>query len=36
MHIDGGWNTEISQWNVENLVKELDLDLYTMLLIGKR
>lgn len=29
VHIDGGWNTEISQWNVENLVKELDLDLYT-------
>lgn len=29
VHIDGGWNTEISQWNVENLVKKLDLDLYT-------
>ena len=29
VHVDGGWNTEISQWNVENLVKKLDLDLYT-------
>tara|TARA_Y100000816_G_scaffold292331_1_gene287046 strand:+ start:75 stop:1187 length:1113 start_codon:yes stop_codon:yes gene_type:complete len=29
VHIDGGWNTEISQWNVENLIKKLDLDLYT-------
>lgn len=29
VHIDGGWNTEISQWNVENLVKKLNLDLFT-------
>ena len=29
VHIDGGWNTEISQWNVENLVKKLDVDLFT-------
>ncbi len=29
VHIDAGWNTEISQWNVENLVKKLNVDLYT-------
>ena len=29
VHIDAGWNTEISQWNIENLVKKLDVDLYT-------
>lgn len=28
-HVDGGWNTSLSSSNIENLVKQLDLDLFT-------
>lgn len=29
VHVDSGWNTEKACRNIENLVKKLDLDLYT-------
>ena len=29
VHMDNGWNSELSQENIENLVKELNVDLYT-------
>lgn len=29
IHIDGGWNSELAVHNIENLVKVLDIDLYT-------
>lgn len=29
IHVDGGWNSEISVRNIELLVKKLDIDLYT-------
>ncbi len=28
-HVDAGWNTEIATRNIENLVKKLDIDLFT-------
>ena len=28
-HVDAGWNTEIATSNIENLVKKLDIDLFT-------
>ncbi len=28
-HVDGGWNSSISSSNIENLVRSLDLDLFT-------
>ena len=29
VHVDGGWNSEQAVQNIENIVKRLDLDLYT-------
>lgn len=29
VHMDNGWNSELAQHNIENLVKKLDVDLYT-------
>lgn len=29
VHMDNGWNSELAQNNIENLVKKLGLDLYT-------
>ena len=29
VHMDNGWNSELAQNNIENLVKKLKLDLYT-------
>ena len=29
VHIDGGWNSELAVHNIENIVKILDIDLYT-------
>ncbi|MDD5583835.1 MAG: N-acetyl sugar amidotransferase [Candidatus Omnitrophica bacterium] len=29
IHVDNGWNTELSIKNIENIVKRLDIDLYT-------
>lgn len=29
IHIDGGWNSELAVHNIENIVKNLDIDLYT-------
>lgn len=29
VHMDNGWNSELAQSNIENLVKSLNLDLYT-------
>jgi N-acetyl sugar amidotransferase len=29
VHFDNGWNSELAQSNIENTLKELDLDLYT-------
>lgn len=29
VHMDNGWNTELAQSNIENLVKKLNVDLYT-------
>jgi N-acetyl sugar amidotransferase len=32
VHLDNGWNSEISVRNIENIVKILDIDLYTEVL----
>jgi N-acetyl sugar amidotransferase len=32
LHLDNGWNTELSVANVEQIVKRLDIDLYTYVL----
>ena len=29
VHLDGGWNSELAVKNIENLLKVLDIDLYT-------
>ena len=29
VHLDNGWNSELAQNNIENLVKSLNVDLYT-------
>jgi len=29
IHIDGGWNSELAVHNIENIVKIIDIDLYT-------
>jgi N-acetyl sugar amidotransferase len=29
VHVDNGWDTELAVMNIENLVKKLDLDLFT-------
>ena len=29
VHMDNGWNSELAQNNIENLLKKLDVDLYT-------
>ena len=29
VHLDNGWNSELSVMNIENIVKKLDIDLYT-------
>lgn len=29
VHLDGGWNSELAVKNIENLLKKLDIDLYT-------
>jgi len=29
IHIDAGWNSELAVQNIENIVKKLDIDLYT-------
>jgi len=29
VHLDNGWDSELAQENIENIVKSLDLDLYT-------
>lgn len=35
IHLDNGWNTELSVSNVENIVKKLDIDLQTNVLDWK-
>lgn len=35
IHLDNGWNTELSVSNVENIVKKLDIDLQTHVLDWK-
>jgi N-acetyl sugar amidotransferase len=32
VHMDNGWNSELAQQNIENLVKKLNVDLYTQVL----
>jgi N-acetyl sugar amidotransferase len=32
VHMDNGWNSELAQSNISNLVKKLDVDLYTHVL----
>lgn len=32
VHMDNGWNSELAQHNIENLVKKLNVDLYTHVL----
>ena len=32
VHLDNGWNSELAQSNIENLVKILNVDLYTNVL----
>ena len=29
VHLDNGWNSELAQNNIENLIKKLDVDLFT-------
>ena len=29
VHVDAGWNSELAVHNIENIVKKLDIDLYT-------
>lgn len=29
VHVDAGWNSELAVQNIENIVKKLDIDLYT-------
>jgi N-acetyl sugar amidotransferase len=29
VHVDGGWNSELAVHNIENIVKNLNIDLYT-------
>ena len=29
VHLDNGWNSELAQNNIENLIKKLNLDLFT-------
>ena len=29
VHMDNGWNSELAQNNISNLVKSLNVDLYT-------
>lgn len=29
VHLDNGWNSELSVQNIENICKKLDIDLYT-------
>ncbi len=29
VHVDGGWNSELAVKNIENIVKKLNIDLYT-------
>ena len=29
VHLDNGWNSELSVQNIENIVKKIDIDLYT-------
>lgn len=35
VHMDNGWNSELAQNNIENLVNKLDLDLYTYVIDWK-
>lgn len=32
VHVDNGWNTELAIQNIENIVKKLEIDLYTYVL----
>lgn len=32
IHLDNGWNSELSVCNIENIVRKLDIDLYTYVL----
>lgn len=32
VHVDNGWNTELAIQNIENIIKKLDIDLYTYVL----
>lgn len=32
VHMDNGWNTELAQKNIENVLKKLEIDLYTYVL----
>lgn len=32
IHVDNGWNSELAVQNIENIVKKLDIDLYTFVL----
>lgn len=30
VHLDNGWNSELAVMNIENIIKKLDIDLYTL------
>lgn len=32
IHLDNGWNSELSVMNIENICKKLEIDLYTNVL----
>lgn len=32
VHVDNGWNTELSVWNIENVIKTLNIDFVTNVL----
>ena len=32
IHVDNGWNSELSVHNINNIVKKLDIDLKTVVL----
>lgn len=35
VHMDNGWNSELAQHNIENLIKKLDVDLFTYVINWK-
>src|SRR5688500_3738979 len=32
VHLDNGWNSELAVKNIENIVRKLDIDLYTLVI----